>query len=31
MIVEVEVDIEGAPRTWIPLEVLEALINIIKM
>jgi hypothetical protein len=24
----VEVDIEGAPKTWIPLELLEALINL---
>jgi hypothetical protein len=27
-IIEVEVDIEGAPRTWIPLELLIALVNL---
>jgi hypothetical protein len=30
-IIEVEVDIEGAPKTWIPVDVLEALINAIKI
>jgi hypothetical protein len=27
-IIEVEVDIEGAPRTWIPLDLLIALVNL---
>ena len=27
-IIEVEVDIEGAPRTWIPMELLIALVNL---
>jgi hypothetical protein len=27
-IIEVEVDIEGAPKTWIPLELLVALVNL---
>ena len=27
-IIEVEVVIEGAPRTWIPLELLIALVNL---
>ena len=27
-IIEVEVDIEGAPRTWISLELLIALVNL---
>jgi hypothetical protein len=27
-IIEVEVDIEGAPKTWIPLDLLIALVNL---
>ena len=27
VVTEVEVDIEGAPRTWMPLETLIALVN----
>jgi hypothetical protein len=27
-IIEVEVDIEGAPKTWVPLDLLIALVNL---
>jgi hypothetical protein len=27
-IIEVEVDIKGAPRTWIPMDLLIALVNL---
>ena len=30
VVTEVEVEIEGAPRTWMPLETLVALTNISK-